>query len=614
MDIEALQHRVFTDTALPYISNTSPIDETNSYIDGSNVMTSIKGFLERRPGFPTYTSDNFGANNTITRYTWWQTWVGVYYIFVNVVDSAANTSKVYKQKIGTDTTFQLIFTSTSNTNPFYFVVAHNFVFFGNGTDMKKYDGTTVYNWGTTTPASAPTLVNSGAGNVPGVIGHYYVFAFGNSTSGYISDISPVSLATAAASRTWTIAGVKSTDTTNIDQVHIYRTEDGGSVFREVSNSPITNGGGGSFSFADNDADTSLKATQAPLAGVNAPPTASNFCKLFANRIFTAVNDTLYWSALEEATNNTMSEEGFPTNNKRRFGKQITGLELAGNYLLIFTDDSIQKLAGYSLSTFAWATLSKQHGLHNAAALASDGDNAVWLDVTNTIAVSNGDTISYPDVSLPIRPDIASIVHASASLCINSHGKRNWVVLADGAAGQLRFFDLVKRQWMPPWAIANSAVGLIQTAAGTWAMVIGSSALPLKMAEDGTTYQDNGVSFTAYVVVGLLKIVPDLNPASTGILKYIGTERNAVALSNVRYLLDEDTAGATFTSVVAATIPTNPSTPMNRSFKTNLVEEWWHTNLQTAARRVALRLDWAAASANFKLYSFDLAYTDYFGGS
>ncbi len=611
------QHRLFVDTALPYISNSSPIDVGPQYIDGSNVMTSIKGYLERRPGFPTYTTDSFGATFTIQRFFSWQTWAGVYFVMVNVTDSSGNTSIVWKQKIGTDTTFQSLFTSTtSNQKPFFFVCARNYVFFGNGVDMRKYDGTTVTTWGKTTPASAATLTNASSGSVPGVIGHTYVYTYGVNATGYISDTSTVSASTSAASRTWTIGGAYTTDT-EVDKVHIYRTEDGGSIYRELPNSPIANNsGGGTWSYSDNATDLALLGTQAPLAGVNAPPTASNGCKLFANRIFTFINDTLYWSGLEEITNSTMNEENFPTNNKRRMGRQIIGIDLAGQYLLIFTTDGIYRLAGYSLATFTWSTLSKSHGLRNAAALASDGTNCVWLDVTNTIQVSNGDSIAYPDISAQIRLDIASIVHASASLTINTLNKRNWIVLADGGAGKIRVFDLDRKQWMPPWAVANTAVNMIETAAGTWAMAIGQGGKPLKMAEDGTTYQDAGASYTAYVILGLESLTGEgdrSNPASSGIVKFIGTERNSVAFSAVKYLLDEDPASGTYVNIFAA--GANPVTPPpgRKATGTAIVEEWWWTSQQTASRRVSARLDWASANSNFKLYSIDIAYGNYASG-
>lgn len=612
MNLEALGHRYFKNTALPYITNSSLVDEQPCYVAGADVVTGIDGTLRRRPGFPVYTADDFGANNTIVRYFSWQRWDGAYYVMANVTDSSANSSKVYKQKVGTDAAFVLLTTSAANTSPFFFVVGHNYVFYGNGTDMKKYDGTTVTSWGVTVITTAPTLSNTGAGNVPGAIGHTYVFSGGNNTSGYITDISNPSTSTNAASRTWDVSGSRYTDT-YIDKIHVYRTEDGGSIWRELSNSPIANPGAGSWTITDNDADTSLKTTLAPLAGINGAPTASYPCEqLYASRIFTWKDDTLYWSTLEEATNNLMPEEGFGANNKRRFGRQITRVAVAGNVLLIYTVSGIFTLTGYSLTTLQWGQLSRKYGLRGPHALASDGKVCAWLDVNNQVRATDGNSITEPDISLPIRPDLTSIVHASASMAIYTVGKRNFIMLADGGAGKIRVYDLDAKMWMPPWAISNTTIGLVETAAGTWSLLIGSAisgattAKPLKLDETGAVFQDAGSSFAPFVVTSLIPIAPPDNPADVGPLFYIGTERsNDAAIGNVRFLLDDDPTQGTFTSIAAATITTNPVTAPRRSFKTYLIEEWWATQLNTTAKRVSVRFDWASANSAAVLYSFDL---------
>lgn len=617
MNIDELNHNVIRNTALPYVTNSGLVDEQPCYVAGSDVLTGIDGTVRRRPGFPVYTADDFGANNTIRRYFSWQRWDGAYYVIVNVTDSSANSSKVYKQKIGTDAAFVLLTTSAGNTNPFFFVVGHNYMFYGNGTDMKKYDGTTVTSWGVTCLTTAPTLVNSGAGNVPGVIGHTYVAAGGNSTSGYITDISNPSLSTSAASRTWTVSAVAYTDT-YIDKIHVYRTEDGGSIWRELSNSPIANPGTGSWSIADNDADASLQTVLAPLAGINAAPTASYPCEqLYASRVFTWKDDTLGWSNLEESTNNLMQEEGFATNNKRRFGRQITRVAVAGDVLLIYTVSGIFTLTGYSSTTWQWGQLSRKYGLRGPHALASDGKVCAWLDVNNQVRATDGVNITEPDLSLPIRPDLTAIVHTSASMAIYTVGKRNYIMLADGGASKIRVYDLDAKRWMPPWPISNTAIGLVETAAGTWNLLIGSAisgattAKPLKMDETNAVFQDAGTSYAPSITTGLLPITTPTNPTNAEVLFFIGTERsNDAAFSNVRFLLDDDPTQGTFTSIFTTTISTNPVAPTRRSFKTYLIEEYWATKLDTTARRASIKLDWAAANSAAILYSFDLIHQRY----
>lgn len=607
------KHNLVENTALPYITNEAITLPGRSYEAGDNVMTSRKGQLERRPGFPVYTADNFGANNTIRRFFHWQRWNGGYYVMCNVTDSSANTSKVYKQLVGTDAAFVLIFTSAANTDPFTFVVARNQVFFANGTDMKKYDGTTVNEWGITPqPTTAPTFTSLGAGNVPNVINHTYIYAYGVNATGYMSDVSLTSVTsqsvTATANRSFRVTGPRCTDT-QCDLIHIFRTEDGGAVWYELSNSSIANPGAGAWTIDDNDLDESLdKTEQAPLPYVNGRP--AQIIKgvvEFANRIWGFDDDILFWTGWEEITNSDMEVENWPLLNQRRFGREIIGIAVVGIYLMVLTSNRIFKISGYSLATFAWDSFSDHHGLRNQAALDSDGKIMWWLDVSNSVMATDGDAQPL-EISADISPDIDDITHASASLAIHNAGERRWVMLADDGADKIRVYDQQTRIWFPPWSITNpTAIESVETAAGTWELLIGrGAAKPLKMSF--STYQDDGSSYTADVTTNLIPVVRQGNPSEYGVVQYISIERNAVALSNVQYLLDEDPTTGTYVSVAAAAISTNPVTPPGRTAGTNLVEEWYWTKLQTSARRVSVKFSWAAANSNFKLFTFDPAYT------
>ena len=151
-----LQYRHIRNTALPYVTASAPTSTNPQYVNGSNILTSYKGYLERRPGFDTgFESTPTKFAGTIERVFGWRLWGSTFFLMLNEITPTA--SKVYKLAVGTDSSFQLIWTSTS-TNIFDFVVSNNFCFFGNGVDMKKFDGTAVWNWGisigTTTTGAA----------------------------------------------------------------------------------------------------------------------------------------------------------------------------------------------------------------------------------------------------------------------------------------------------------------------------------------------------------------------------------------------------------------------------------------------------------------------------
>lgn len=606
---DRFHHNRIENTALPYISNASITEQRPHYVSGSkNTLGSIRGWLELRPSFPIYTSDTYGTS-VISRWFTWQRWDGSFYLMICVTNASAVTSKVYKQKIGTDATFQLIHTDSTTSESFDFVEANNFVFFGDGVDMKKYDGTTVTNWGINPqPASVPTTASGGAGNVPGSIGHRYIYAYGVSATGYISDVSDPSVVVTTPLQTWTVTGARCTDT-QCDKVHIYRTEDGGSVYLELSNSPINNPGAGTWSIVDNDADTSLQqSSPAPFPGVNDKPPALKGFRFFAGRIWGFKNDTVYFSTFEECTTSVPEEcWGQPLTNSRSFGSQVFGLGKTPDFLLVFTTRGIYRIGGDSLNTFTYSQLSANMGVRNRACIADFDDKVAWLDFSNTIQVTDGYSIAKDDLSLPIRPDIEAIDHSLASLVAFSTGKLKWLVLGDGGANRLRVYDISLGQWNTPWELARTvrSVGVGQTAAGTIKLFCGAFSNDLltmyPLVLDTTTFQDGGgFSYDAKIYTNLMQVNRD-NPTSVGVLEYIGVERNAIALTDVSRLTDEDYTTGSYTSIFA-----NESAPANRTNGTNLVEKWYWSNTP-AAQRVSGYLQWAATGTKFIMYTLDLIY-------
>lgn len=145
---DTLQYRHIRNTALGYVTATAPTSTEPQFVGGKDILTSYKGYLEKRPGFdvglePAHTA----FAGTIKRTMGWRRWGGSFFIMLCEITAVSGAlSNVYKLELGVDNAFTLIFSSAAS-EPFDFVVSNNFCFFGNGTDMKKFDGTTVTNWG-----------------------------------------------------------------------------------------------------------------------------------------------------------------------------------------------------------------------------------------------------------------------------------------------------------------------------------------------------------------------------------------------------------------------------------------------------------------------------------
>src|SRR3990172_8086457 len=160
-DAQKLIHRFIDSGALPYASYGSPTRTDPSWQDGLTLLTSIEEISERRPGFIAFETMPTTFASNIRRQFVWRRWNSNRFLMLNEV--TLTQSKVYKLLIGTDASFILIHTSSVG-EPFDFIVANNHVFFGNGTDMKKYDGTTVSNWGIVADRKS-TRLNSSHGYI-----------------------------------------------------------------------------------------------------------------------------------------------------------------------------------------------------------------------------------------------------------------------------------------------------------------------------------------------------------------------------------------------------------------------------------------------------------------
>src|ERR1700724_3493163 len=119
------EHRTVSNTALPYISNSSLTDTSSHYIQGSqNILTSLRNWSENRPGFSTQFDAKAFVN--LQRSLIWRRWTnsspnGGLFVWMTC-DISGGQALVYKKIIGVDSAPVLIWTSSSLV-PFDFVVS-----------------------------------------------------------------------------------------------------------------------------------------------------------------------------------------------------------------------------------------------------------------------------------------------------------------------------------------------------------------------------------------------------------------------------------------------------------------------------------------------------------
>src|SRR5229473_8588030 len=95
------EHKTTANTSLPYVSNASITSTEMHYIPGSqNLLTGLRQWLERRPGFSKPFETNPTAFLNLRRQFLWSRWAGAF--FWMGCDVSGGFAKVYKLQIGTD--------------------------------------------------------------------------------------------------------------------------------------------------------------------------------------------------------------------------------------------------------------------------------------------------------------------------------------------------------------------------------------------------------------------------------------------------------------------------------------------------------------------------------
>jgi hypothetical protein len=592
----AVQHRYISNTALPYISNTNVVTDGVYFRTGSNVMTSVSQYAERRPGFPVYTANTGLAD--IKRFFTWRRWGADWYAMMGTVTSSTTTgnSLVYKQRVGTDATFSSIYTSSTAT-AFDFAVSNNSTFFGNGVDMQKYDGTTVSNWGIGTPASAITSSLVTSGSLTATIGYLYVVCFSSSTSTHVGSPSPfLSTRIVPDAQNINVSGNTTIDP-QVTQVRVFRTTDGGSVYFEHPSSPVVYSTWVSSGLTDSSADTALLSTEAPLAGFNNRPPQSKSCAFYAGRIWTTSSSSVNFSGFEEI-NIGVKEEAFPEFNNFSFGAETTGIGVTENSLLVFTAHTVFRITGDSLDTFHRETAFSNAGTHNNATVTSNGKVVAWLDSTNIIRVSDG--FSMEEVSIPIRPDLQNINHDLAQMTFYDNGVYQWLILLDGGNDKMYAHNLDTGHWNVPWDLTDiTAISHGETSAGAAQLFVGRNGKPLALST--TAYTDESATYPASITTNAFNVLSDSDPDADAAVDTLVIERDSHVIDSVGLLTDEDpgTGSPTFTTLTSSTNPTN------RTQGTNLVEKHFHTEYGPVSRRISTQISWTGSAQNFKWYSIDV---------
>ena len=617
-------HKLLLNTALPYKTFTSPIDQDPQFVGGRNVMINSKAFCAMRPGFADYLEPVPTTFNHLMRFYSWARWDGTY--FVMAVDKLpTGQMAVYKFQVGSDSSFVRILTEmemvgaavTTSGVPFSFTVANNYLFISNPTECHKWSPDHgLQNWGILAPSSAPaiTLVSSGSLTATSQTGYSYVVTYVNSVTGHESSPSPLSAWTGAfTSKNISVSWTTSTDP-QVDKVNIYRTTDGGARNPQemglVAQVLAT-----SSPYVDSTQDSFLSAVQfAPAFYQNDPPPAMASIISYAGRIWGIVGTRVWYSGQEEISNGVPQEcfLGASVNsldgNFYAYAVLLSALAPLSDGVAVFGANRIEKIEGDSLDTFRRYTLLAKRGTLTDLTTKVVGSSVIWFDRAKQLWLSD-----QGEIGKDIRPDLSEANLLTVQAAIHIAGEQHWICLLDPDNSLLYVFDLDVGVWNVPWSVAATTIESIDTAPGITRLVVGVNGTKV-MLENPNLFLDGAVQYGAYAVTNPLSLAPDSNPDVVGYLHHVAVESNQYPPYTVSVKTDDDPGEIAAMQEHSLTtgfnqLNTVTDPPLRSNGQYLLQKNYMGNPDQTtpACRRLAVRLDWTIAeSALWALYSIDLA--------
>ena len=460
---------------------------------GSNMEISPIMTLVRRYGHSKFCTAAFGASDYPLNYESFKNTSGAIALLVDTPTMVAKfTGSAITSLYTKGTTVQSSFQKVGNQ-----------VYICDGTNLKKWDQTTVRTWGITAPVTAPT-VTPGAGSLSPTSGYMWVLVYKCSATGHISTASPVSANPGpGTSRQYSIGYTASPDA-QVDKIDIYRTLDGGSLFyfvAEVANA--------TSSYTDNNADSTLNNQLiAPLAfSNNPPPTGLSLVTWHQDRLVGAAGNLLYFSAGPDCTNG-VPEEAWPPANVFKLPGAITALASTTNGLLVWTSADMFVMLGTDTASFWVKPLQKNFGVASQNCVAQDGD-AVFV-YTNTSQLFLIDSNGLNEIGFNVQDQLSStFTPANTYLAIHRYGLDAALWLSDGSTN-LKGYNLRFQAWMPTGQPVGGlrAIKSLETSTGVYGLMVGRAAgSGFILQRDTTLYTDDGTSYPCAGVVGSLDVAP-----------------------------------------------------------------------------------------------------------
>lgn len=705
MKISQLDSQDYQVLNFPYNKIAGPLSSIPRIVNGSNTSISLGGTLQKRPGtdFVTNSLITKKCYRLIVYETleatpkvyligsFFNSGAGVYEAYYNRLDGGSPGWTIFPTYTGAGVNL--------STTPHEFVVQKGLCWVravpnvpsGDLYGTSYFDGINLglHPWGMPGPGLPIGLTNPagwGASAHPVTVNYSwgYVFSYQSVTIGGSGNIggnvsprsplqtNPDALPSFSGPFTNKIPEIKITTTapfTDIVQypkINIYRTTDGGGNFfflKAINNTgaatittlddALASGAGNQDPLPDAQLDTTREA---PSTTSNAPPpsvipplvTGSNTPQQgtgivsFSGRLWYAIQNYLYYSALEEIPDG-IPEECWPTGllgNFFRLPAKVIQLLPTTQGMYIVMNKQTYIIQGSTKDTFVPRLVFADIGAPQYASTDNKAgtvfnDSATWLTQDYRVVVVNGTVPAF--ISDPLFDDILNAKNATSSsngfsIAHWAYLERDYLVISaldftPGLAKQW-VYDIKKAQvlsqdfWFTPWNITSSIAisGRLREAVVTNSLIFinwtGSNSIVVTLNTNDTAFTDwfgntgtpnvaTAVPFGAYCDFHQMTIPPGNHvnalskPAKVPVVEYLELVRAFPSDFDpkVYFFLDD-----LYTDAQASKDPEKPNRRKNnKGFRTI------RYNIKKAVARFSWRLEVQISPVPFKLYSFYLSF-------
>jgi hypothetical protein len=397
--------------------------------------------------------------------------------------------------------------------------------------------TTYYN------GSGPTVTPTGTGTFSATSGFGYLYCYGNSLSGAVSNPTAAQNTGVFTDKSYVAVGVTASSDSQVNQIRVFRTTDGGATYFELPTSPYPNT---TATIQDSAPSSTLIITnEAPVGLENSPPPAGLINLTYhLETIFGSVANTVYYSTGPYTVLGNPNEAWNPL-NFFTFPSYVTRLVPTASGLLVFTLSDLYIIAGSNTESSPLASFPYLLGL------GLQSYNALDIQGTTIYLMSNEQQVlsfepgsGCSEIGFPIG-DLLEATFSPAETYVTWHSASSsdkGLYVADGSTGWYRLNPTPSPEtgasWSPKANIVGGcgAVQSIEVSPGIHKLLVGPVTSGPILQRDTTTNEDNGSTYPANFTIGSIVLCL---PGQRSEVSFVTTESVKVGTElTLGVLLDE----------------------------------------------------------------------------